>query len=359
LGKSIEEIANYFGVTRPTILSRLKEFWDVNFYQALRLFKIYPNIDKMLGVDIISNIRECTITDIDTIYLQTLIYNGFNMTEIAFIYERGLKWMRKFMIDILDIDFTPNLYFQSAQNLFYWKPRIINAIMEDYKITDIIKKYHVTTHFRELGRIWTKEFNEFNQNNEKLYNFLKRFYIFYPFINNEVLIDLVNQNKNSKEIDEEYKTILGAFGYSDSDFHKFLKRCKFVYNKIDKETVCQLITESASARDIDITFLLKLLKITSNMDRIAKSLQMGVVQARLFLRKILGVNYTDAIREFVWKPELISFIKKYNSISDIAYNEDYNLSTLRHRFSLIWADELKKIRSLNKMYNYLRKKVIM
>jgi len=288
LGRSPEEIEGYFGVTRHTILSRLNEYWGVNFYEAQRLFKIYPKIDKILGENTISNINECAMIDIDILHLQSLIYAGFNMTQLALIYERGVKWMREFMTEILDINFTPHMYFQSAKDLFYWKPHIINAIMADYKISDILRDMHVTTYFRELGRIWRKEYDEFNQNNEKLYKFLKRFYLFYPFIDNELLINLITQNKSSTEMDEEYKRKLGAYGYTDSEYHKFLRRCIFGYNNIDNDYLNQLLIESTSARDIDNAFLKTLLRNTSTMQEIAEKLQIGIVQARQFLINILG-----------------------------------------------------------------------
>ncbi len=356
LDRSPKEIADYFGVSRPTILSRLNEYWGVNFYEAKRLFKIYPKVDKILGENIISSISECAISDIDIIYLQSLIYAGFNMTQIALIYERGVKWMHEFMTEILDIDFTPHMYFQSAKDLFYWKPRIINAIMADYKISDIVRELHVTTYFRELCRIWKKEYDEFNQNNDNLYKYLKRFYLFYPFMDKELLINLIAENKSSTEIDEEYKRKWGAYGYTDLEYHKFLRRCIFVYNKINNDYLNQLFIKSTSARDIDIAFLKILLRNTSTMLEIAEKLQIGIVQARKFLRNILGINYKEAVREFVWKPELFSYIEKYDSISDIAHNEDYNLSTLRHRFRVIWADELKKLGSLKKVYRHLKEK---
>ena len=71
------------------------------------------------------------------------------------------------------------------------------------------------------------------------------------------------------------------------------------------------------------------------MEEIAEKLQMGIVQAGKFLRITLEINYLEAIGKLVWKPDLVSHIRKYNSILKIAQNKSYNISTLRHRFKVI------------------------
>lgn len=306
LGKSADEIANYLSLSRPTVLSRVKEFWGIKFYEAKRLFNIYPKLDKKLGNLDISNIGNCGIIERDVMYLQSLIFAGFNMTQIAYFYEKGVKSMRKFMTKTLNIDFTHSMYFQSAKDEFYWKPRIINAIMADNNLSDTINKLHSTSHFRELGRIWKKEYDVFNRSNYELYNYLKRIYLLYPILDNKLLISLLNKKKQPYEIDEQY--------------------------------------------------IRKLLRNTSSMQEFAVKLQMGLGQARNFLRSVMKINYNEAVREYVWKPELTSYIKKYDSILDIANNEDYNLSTLRNRFKMIWSDEIEQLGSLKKAYHHLKEK---
>ena len=149
---------------------------------------------------------------------------------------------------------------------------------------------------------------------------------------------------------------MGAYSYNDLDYHEFLRRCIFVYNKMDNKYLFHLLAEHISASDIDITFLKILLRNTSSMQEVAVKLQMGLVQARNFLRNLLSINYSEAVREYVWKPELTSYIKKYDSISDIANNEDYNLSTVRNRFRIIFSVEIEKLGSLKKAYRHLKEK---
>ena len=217
-----EDVAAHFGVSMPTILSRLKEFWSFkNFKEAQIFFIIQPKIDRIIKKNISQEFYGSSNEEIEAEYLKELIYLKCNKSDLAQTFRFGRQGIKNYLNEILKMDFKEaNLY-------YYWKPKIISGFMQNLKISQAIRLLEISTHFVYLGYIWNEEFMEFGQNNNEVYNFLKRIYNYYPKIDLELLERLQDQGFKGKKIDLEFRRKFAPFVSSAEELHLYMENLAY------------------------------------------------------------------------------------------------------------------------------------
>ncbi len=288
-GLSAENVAQFFKVSRPTILSRLKDFWSFrNFKQAQIFFLIHPIINRIIGRRLNDEFNELSNEELELEYLKALIYFGYNQGQLSRIYRFGREGIRKYLLLILKKDI------EEAMLEYYWKPKIISYIMRDLSMRKLEDELHISSHFVYLEKIWSNIYSQFNQRNHDTFRFLKRFYNYYPKINNDLLSDLHNKGLIGRTLDNYFRQILNSVNLDNHNYHKYVKRLATVYIKINRDLAFSLLSQNYTPNQIDREFVIFLVKNTSNMKEIAYILGMGLVQARQFLRNIPKFDYNEA-----------------------------------------------------------------
>lgn len=181
-GLSAAEISNKMGISLRTFYKKLQDFWDINYPQARRVFRIYPKILKIIP-ELDNNFLEDLINDglsyeeIDIEFLKKLISLDYcySRVQLANMYEKSDRAMGDYIFNTLKMNYL------KARDEFWWKPRIISLIKEGYTLTQLrpvgLSRFgkHIT--HEVIVRIWNKEYKEHEESIIKLFNYLKQIYL--------------------------------------------------------------------------------------------------------------------------------------------------------------------------------------
>ncbi|MFW9989663.1 MAG: hypothetical protein ACFFC3_13490, partial [Candidatus Odinarchaeota archaeon] len=147
------KIARLYNTTNATVRARVKEHWGITFFEAILLFKIFKQIDKSYLVSLIQD--GLSVQDIEQFFYIKLIYEGHTPTSISeyFGFTRNAITNR--------IKRSLGMTFNEAQDIYFYKPRIIEGIRVDARnAIDIASLLEVDSHtvISHMKKIWYSEF---------------------------------------------------------------------------------------------------------------------------------------------------------------------------------------------------------
>jgi len=203
------KIAELYNTTNVTIRARIREYWDLTFYEAQLLFRILQRINKAFLDDLINN--SLTFQDIERLFFIKLISEGHSPTTISILFEfKDHSAISQRIAKSLEMTFN------EAKLEYYYKPRIIeyikNGVRNSVELSQSLKETRVTIN-SVIKKIWHEEFDnlknsDFADNSPQqfinLFQFLIRLYKIYPNIDKGLLNNCLYKNLTPKEIDSVF-----------------------------------------------------------------------------------------------------------------------------------------------------------
>lgn len=175
------EIAKKYNTSNITIRTRVKEYWGLTLFEAILLFRIFKLIDESYLERLIQ--ERLSVIDIERLFYIKLIFRGHTPTSISkyFGFTRTAISNR--------IKKSLGMTFNDAQEIYFYKPRIIEAIKNGARnAVDIANLLEVKSHntvVSHMKKIWHSEFlNLYDLDYPKnaprhfnnLFHYLVRFY---------------------------------------------------------------------------------------------------------------------------------------------------------------------------------------
>jgi predicted DNA-binding protein YlxM (UPF0122 family)/predicted transcriptional regulator len=181
--KGLDEfkIAELYNTSNVTVRARVKENWGITFFKAALLFRIFKMINESYLETLIRD--RLSVEDIERLFYIKLIFEGHTPTSISkfFGFIRTAISTR--------IKKSLGMTFNEAQDIYFYKPRIIEAIKAGARdVADIANLLDVNSHntvISHMKKIWYSEFlNLYDSDYPKhsprhfnnLFHFLVRFY---------------------------------------------------------------------------------------------------------------------------------------------------------------------------------------
>ena len=103
--------------------------------------------------------------------------------------------------------------------------------------------------------------------------------------------------------------------------------------------------------------MIHLIQLGYSLEEIAKKYNSNYDVFRRWLKKVLGMNYSTAKDEYFWKPKILSLIKTYYPIPNVAkIAEIFNVPypTVQGAIKRIWKNELETLGSIRALLEFLR-----
>ena len=174
------EIAKKYNTSNITVRTRVKEYWGLTFFEAILLFRIFKLIDESYLERLIQ--ERLSVIDIERLFYIKLIFRGHTPTSISkyFGFTRTAISNR--------IKKSLGMTFNDAQDIYFYKPRIIEAIKDGARnAVDIANLLDVKSHtvVSHMKKIWHSEFlnlydSDYPKNSPQhfnnLFHYLVRFY---------------------------------------------------------------------------------------------------------------------------------------------------------------------------------------
>jgi len=175
------EIAEKYNSSNVTVRTRVKEHWGLTFFEAILLFRIFKLIDESYLERLIQ--ERLSVIDIERLFYIKLIFRGHTPTSISkyFSFTRTAISNR--------IKKSLGMTFNDAQEIYFYKPRIIEAIKNGARnAVDIANLLDVKSHntvVSHMKKIWHSEFlnlydSDYPKNSPQhfnnLFHYLVRFY---------------------------------------------------------------------------------------------------------------------------------------------------------------------------------------
>ncbi|TFG11187.1 MAG: hypothetical protein EU531_11855, partial [Promethearchaeota archaeon] len=150
------KIAKLYYTTNITVRTRVKEHWGITFFEAVLLFRIFKKIDESYLERLIQ--ESLSVEEIEKLFYIKLISIGHTPTSISkyFSFKRPAISTR--------IKKTLSMTFNEAQDIYFYKPKIITAIKNGAKSSDDIASFlNVNSHtiVSHMKRIWHSELLKF------------------------------------------------------------------------------------------------------------------------------------------------------------------------------------------------------
>jgi hypothetical protein len=131
-----------------------------------------------------------------------------------------------------------------------------------------------------------------------------------------------------------------------------------LYPKINIE-LAELLTESKfSTKEIDREFLIFLIEFGYNLEEMAKKYNLTYDVFRKWLKKVLGMNFTDAKAEYYWKPRIISEIRMHDqtpAVLNIANLLGMSVSAIIKAIKRIWKYEFEILGKIKAVLEHVKK----
>lgn len=175
------KIAKLYHTTNITVRTRVKEHWGITFFEAVLLFRIFKKIDESYLERLIK--ERLLVEEIEKLFYIKLISIGYTPTSISkfFSFKRPAISTR--------IKKTLGMTFNEAQDIYFYKPKIITAIKNGAKnSSDIASFLNVNSHtiVSHMKRIWHSELlklydSDYPKNSPRhfynLFQYLIQFYL--------------------------------------------------------------------------------------------------------------------------------------------------------------------------------------
>lgn len=203
------KIAELYHTTNVTVRERVREYWDLTFYEAQLLFRIFKRINEPLLHVLLNNLS--TFQEIERLFFIKLISEGHSPTTISKLFEfKGHSAISQRIAKSLEMTFI------DSKVEYYYKPRIIecfkNGDLNSVEISQKLKETRVTIN-SVIKKIWHKEYEDlkdidYTDNSPRqfinLFQFLIRLYKIYPSIDKVLLNNCLYKNFTPKEIDSAF-----------------------------------------------------------------------------------------------------------------------------------------------------------
>jgi len=226
------KIARKYNTSNVTVRARVKEHWDLTFFEATLLFRIFKQIDESYLETLIQD--RLSVEDIERLFYIKLIFEGYTPTSISkyFDFTRNAISNR--------IKRSLGLTFNDAQDIYFYKPKIIEGIRNGARnAVDIANLLEVDSHtvVSHMKAIWHSEFlnlydSDYSKNSPRhfnnLFHYLNRFYKIYPKIDINLLNKCIFHRLSPKEIDVKFSK------YSDRIKDNYKKKKEYNENRINK-----------------------------------------------------------------------------------------------------------------------------
>ncbi len=180
--KGLDEfkIAELYKTSNVTVRARVNKHWGVTFFEATLLFRIFKMIDESYLNALMRD--RLSVEDIERLFYIKLIFEGHTPTSISkyFGFTRNAISNR--------IKKSLGITFNDAQDIYFYKPRIIEAIKDgarnavDIAIFLDVRSNTIVSHMK---KIWHSEFlnlydSDYPKNSARhfnnLFHYLVRFY---------------------------------------------------------------------------------------------------------------------------------------------------------------------------------------
>jgi len=175
------EIAKKYNTSNITVRTRVKEHWGLTFFGAVLLFRIFKMIDESYLETLLRD--RLSVEDIERLFYIKLIFEGHTPTSISkyFGFTRTAISNR--------IKKSLGMSFNDAQDIFFYKPRIIDAIKDGARnAVDIANLLDVKSHtvVSHMKKVWHSEFlnlynSDYPKNSARHFNNLFQ-YLLFDFI---------------------------------------------------------------------------------------------------------------------------------------------------------------------------------
>jgi len=180
--KGLDEfkIAELYNTSNVTVRARVKEHWGITFFEATLLFRIFKMIDESYLETLVRD--RLSVKDIERLFYIKLIFEGHTPTSISkyfgFIRTAISNRIKKSL----------GMTFNDAQDVYFYKPRIIEAIKNgERNAVDIANLLDVgsNTVVSHMKKIWRSEFiniydSDYPKNSPRhfnnLFQYIVRFY---------------------------------------------------------------------------------------------------------------------------------------------------------------------------------------
>jgi len=227
------KIAKKYNVSNVTVRARVREHWELTFFEVVLLFRIFKQIDESFLESLIQN--RLSVTDIERLFFLKLIFEGHTPTSISKYYS----FTRNAITN--RIKKSLGMTFNDAQDIYFYKPRIIEGIKNGARnAVDIASLLKINSHtvVSHMKKIWLSEFlnlydSDYSKNSQRhfnnLFHYLTRFYKVYPKLDNNLLIECIFQKLSPKEINAKF------LKYKERIKDNFSKRNEFYENRINKQ----------------------------------------------------------------------------------------------------------------------------
>jgi len=203
------KIVELYDTTNVTVRARVKEYWDLTFYEAQLLFRIFQRINKTYLDNLINNML--SFHDIERLFFIKLISEGHSPTTISILFEfKDHSAISQRIAKSLEMTFN------EAKLEYYYKPKIIecikNGVINSVELSQYLKETRVTIN-SVIKKIWHEEYDDLKDFDyadnsprqfNKLFQFLIRLYKIYPSIDKKLLNDCLYKNFTPKEIDSAF-----------------------------------------------------------------------------------------------------------------------------------------------------------
>ncbi len=174
------EIAKKYNTSNTTVRTRVREHWGFTFFEAVLLFRIFKMIDESYLNTLMRD--RLSVEDIERLFYIKLIFKGHTPTSISkyFGFTRTAISNR--------IKKSLGMTFNDAQDIYFYKPKIIEAIKDGARnAVDIANLLDVKSHtvVSHMKKIWHSEFlnlydSDYPKNSARhfndLFHYLIRFY---------------------------------------------------------------------------------------------------------------------------------------------------------------------------------------
>ncbi len=200
------KIAELYNTTNVTIRARIREYWDLTFYEAQLLFRIFQRINKTYFDDLINKIL--FFEEIERLFFIKLISDGHSPTTISVLFE-----FKDYSAISQRIAKSLEMTFNEAKLEYYYKPKIIEfikiGVRTSIELSRNLKETRVTIN-SVIKKIWNEEYDDLKDLNYadnsprqfiNLFQFLIRLYKIYPSIDKKLLNDCLYKNFTPKGID--------------------------------------------------------------------------------------------------------------------------------------------------------------